>query len=144
MENKPTKSERARLAGTYFDEGYSCAQSIILGLADFTKLDQNTATNIAGAFGGGMGEAKSVCGVATGALMTLGLYEGRQYENLMHKNANIRLLADEFLKRFEAAQHTIDCPMIIQHAKKQGVRPHSACKCAVETGVAIVEDLLED
>jgi C_GCAxxG_C_C family probable redox protein len=144
MEKLPTKSERAQLAGAYFDEGYSCAQSVLLGLADFTKLDQDTAANIAGAFGGGMGDAKSVCGVATGVLMAIGLHEGSQYENLMHKNANIRLLADEFLKRFEAAQQTIDCPMIIQQAKQQGIRPHTACKAAVETGVTIAEQLMGD
>lgn len=127
----------------YFDQGYTCAQAVLLALIDYTNLEKEKALNIASGFGAGVGDAKTVCGVVSGAVMAIGLAEGSKHQVLLHKNANIRLKCDAFIASFEHAQGVISCPAIIKQAKSAGQRPHQACSYAVARAVEIAIDLLE-
>lgn len=133
---------RAEKAVSYFNQDYACSQSVCLALKDFTNMNEDTLLNIAGGFGGGIGDAKTVCGAVSGAIMTIGLNEGAKHQVLMHKNANIRLKCDEFVRLFNAKHGTYTCPVIIEQARKQGKRPQLACSHAVANAVEIVEKLL--
>ena len=52
---------------------HNCAQAIVSTYADFIGLDEETAKNVAKAFGGGMGNMEGTCGALVGAGIVLGL-----------------------------------------------------------------------
>ena len=52
---------------------HNCAQAIVSTYADFIGLDEETAKNVANAFGGGMGNMEGTCGALVGAGIVLGL-----------------------------------------------------------------------
>lgn len=69
-------SEKARLAGRYFKEGYNCCQSVVLAFAPEAGLDGKTAALLGSSFGGGMGRLREVCGAVSGMFLVLGLVDG--------------------------------------------------------------------
>ncbi|MBO4906495.1 MAG: C_GCAxxG_C_C family protein [Bacteroidaceae bacterium] len=52
---------------------HNCAQAILCTYADKAGIDDETARNIANAFGAGMGNMEGTCGALVGAGITLGL-----------------------------------------------------------------------
>ena len=52
---------------------YNCAQAILHTYADIAGISEDEAMNIAGAFGGGMGNMEGTCGALVGAGLVLGL-----------------------------------------------------------------------
>ena len=53
---------------------HNCAQSVLMSFTQSLNLDDETAYKIATAFGGGM-KSGITCGVITGGLMVLGLFD---------------------------------------------------------------------
>jgi C_GCAxxG_C_C family probable redox protein len=60
----------------YFRQGYSCSQAALAALAPGLGMDETTALQVAGAFGGGISRLGLTCGAVTGALMAIGLKHG--------------------------------------------------------------------
>ena len=52
---------------------HNCAQAILHTYADVAGIDEESAMNIAGAFGGGMGNLEGTCGALVGTGLVLGL-----------------------------------------------------------------------
>ena len=52
---------------------HNCAQDILHTYADVAGISEEAAMNIAGAFGGGMGNMEGTCGALVGAGLVLGL-----------------------------------------------------------------------
>ena len=52
---------------------HNCAQAILHTYADIAGIDEETAMNIANAFGAGMGNMEGTCGGLVGAGLVLGL-----------------------------------------------------------------------
>ena len=52
---------------------HNCAQAILHTYADIAGISEDEAMNIAGAFGGGMGNMEGTCGALVGAGLVLGL-----------------------------------------------------------------------
>ena len=53
---------------------HNCAQAIVSTYADLIGLDEETAKNMANAFGGGMGNMEGTCGALVGAGIVLGMF----------------------------------------------------------------------
>ena len=51
---------------------HNCAQAILHTYADIAGVSEDEAMNIAGAFGGGMGNMEGTCGALVGAGLVLG------------------------------------------------------------------------
>lgn len=68
MERKQIAAERKRCGS------HNCAQAILCTYADKVGIDDETARNIANAFGAGMGNMEGTCGALVGAGITLGMY----------------------------------------------------------------------
>lgn len=64
------------LAEQNFENGYNCAQAVLLAFSDLTGLDEKTALSISSSFGGGMGRLREVCGAVSGMFMVAGLLYG--------------------------------------------------------------------
>lgn len=57
---------------SYFREGYSCSQSVLMACTG----ESESAAMTAAAFGGGMGRLQKTCGAVTGAYIWLGIKYG--------------------------------------------------------------------
>ena len=68
-----TRKEKAM---ELFENGYNCAQAVILAFSDLTELDEKTLARIGSSFGGGMGRLREVCGAVSGMLTVAGLLYG--------------------------------------------------------------------
>ena len=88
------------LAKKYFEDGYNCAQAVLLAFCEDFGLEKETAIMMSAPFGGGIGRLREVCGTFTGMNMVLGLYEGKydikdnQKKTKLYKD--VQALAEKF------------------------------------------------
>jgi len=66
---------RSDIAINYFNGGCNCAQAVLSALKDYTGLDIETSQNISAGFGGGIGNANSICGAVSGTIMAIGVWK---------------------------------------------------------------------
>ena len=79
---------------------HNCAQAIVSTYADLLGLDEETAKNIANAFGGGMGNMEGTCGALVGAGIVLGLAT----KDRSSSRKGMRQIMMQFQERNEATQ----------------------------------------
>ncbi|MBR5481662.1 MAG: C_GCAxxG_C_C family protein [Bacteroidaceae bacterium] len=162
---------RAEAAVAFFRQGYNCAQSVTLALADFYGLDAATLAQLSASFGGGIGRMRETCGAACGMFMMAGMEVQNpqdspsepscSYPDATLKKANyqvVQQLAAEFCKRCG----TLLCRELLGLAKPlaDGVVPAVAitatpeerteayyrrrpCTAMVETAVRIYMEYLQ-
>ena len=91
------------LAEQNFENGYNCAQAVLLAFSDLTGLEEKTALSLASSFGGGMGRLREVCGAVSGMFMVAGLlYGGNTTISQQKKTAHyarIQALAAQFREK---------------------------------------------
>jgi len=132
----------------YFDEGYSCSQSVLAAYCEEFGLEQETAFLIASGFGGGMGRLQETCGAVTGAFMVLGLKYG--YFEAGNKAAKELTYAkvQEFAALFEERNKTLKCIDLIGEDMRHGdlmqamARVKEICPKLVKDAAEILEELL--
>lgn len=76
MKTNLTPEEYGKKARALFEEGYNCAQAVVLCFEDLTGLDTKTAAMLSSSFGGGMGRLREVCGAVSGMFTVAGLLRG--------------------------------------------------------------------
>lgn len=102
-------SPRALKAKAYFEEGYNCAQAVVLAFTEETGFDKEFAAKIASSFGGGMGRLREVCGTVSGAFLVLAAIRGiSDPKNSAGKAAQYKDL-QELAKRFREDNGSIVC-----------------------------------
>ena len=119
---------------------------------EFEMEKENEAIpKIAGGFAGGIGNTGAVCGSVIGAVMAIGLKQGRAntMEGMLH---NLQV-AKEFRKRFEAEMKTINCYELtgMDLTTEEGLnkfmssdKPQTVCFPAVASAYRIVVELLKE
>ncbi len=119
-----TPEEKGALAKAYFEQGYNCAQSVLLAFCEETGLTKKQAKMLASTFGGGMGRMREVCGAVSAMFMIEGMTRG--YDDPADKEgksaayARVRALAE----RFRAKNHSIICrDLLIDIATTPGGEP---------------------
>lgn len=122
-------TEKAQLAKRNFEEGYNCAQAVLLAFCEETGLSREQAALIASTFGGGMGRMREVCGAVSAMFMTEGLISGysdpKAKEEKSAVYARVRALAD----RFREQNHSIICrDLIIDTETTPGTEPEARTK----------------
>jgi C_GCAxxG_C_C family probable redox protein len=148
MKQKNMLSEKA---ASLFDEGYNCAQSVLLAMFEHWNGKDELIPKIATGFGGGIGRCGSVCGALTGGVMALGIKYGAN-EPSLEKRLKTYELARKFYKRFEKQHGSVLCRELIgydlskpeeyEKAKKAKVfetKCTDFVKKAVETLVELTE-----
>ncbi|MBI4446205.1 MAG: C_GCAxxG_C_C family protein [Acidobacteria bacterium] len=60
-----------------FEQGYNCAESVLIATCEATDTAQNGVPRIATALGGGIGRMGDVCGALSAAAIAIGLAHGR-------------------------------------------------------------------
>jgi C_GCAxxG_C_C family probable redox protein len=109
MEQKKVLSEKA--AGL-FQEGYNCAQSVLLTMFEHWNGKDEVIPKIATGFGGGIGRCGSICGALTGGVMAVGIKYGTN-EPSLEKRLKAYELAQKFYKSFEKQHGSVLCRELI-------------------------------
>ncbi|MBW2202156.1 MAG: C_GCAxxG_C_C family protein [Deltaproteobacteria bacterium] len=130
------------------------ATQIMVLLAVCQKFEMETENDviprIASAFAGGIGNTGAVCGAVIGAVMAIGLKQGRA--NTMEEALRNLAVAREFRRRFEAEMETISCRELTgaDLSTEEGIEqfmssdtPQAVCFPAVRVAYRLVVDLLK-
>ncbi len=97
------------LAKKYFEDGYNCAQAVLLAFCEDFGLEKETAIMISAPFGGGIGRLREVCGTFSGINMVIGLYEGKY--DIKDNQAKAKLYSDvqTLAEKFKQDNGSIIC-----------------------------------
>jgi len=143
--------KRVEVALSYFEDGFSCSQSVLTAFSPSLGLGEEVSLKISQAFGGGMSRSGGVCGAVTGALMVIGLKFGRTSTDDTESKERTYLKAQEFVRLFKGKHGSINCSELIGYnlgteegliaARESGVIK-DRCPGFVASAVEIVESLL--
>lgn len=106
---------KAELAANYFEEGYNCAQSVLLAFCSETGLSQKEAAKLASSFGGGIGKLREVCGAISGMLMALGIVDGYDAPDQPERKAAQYALVQRLAGQFKEKNGTIICRELLSN-----------------------------
>lgn len=101
------KNKVAEKAATRFLNGFNCAESVLLTLAEHEGIESELVPRIATPFGGGIARSASICGCVTGALMGIGMKYGRTRATDDRRKAYN--LATDFMTAFEKRYGSLIC-----------------------------------
>jgi len=104
--------EVTRNALGHFHAGHNCAQSVLLAMAGYWKIDSELIPRIATPFGGGIGRYGSVCGALTGGVMAIGLKHGTN-DPSMEKRLGAYDRARTLCQQFQTKHGSILCRELI-------------------------------
>ncbi len=128
-----TIDDVARQSGAYFDEGYYCAESVLLAVCDHYGIQSRWIPKIATGFCSGVARTGGMCGVYTGAVMAVNLFSGRETPKAsMEKNYRaVNRLTDLFNARFgtTACVELIGCRLDTQEGQRQFKQDNLIVKC---------------
>jgi C_GCAxxG_C_C family probable redox protein len=142
------KRALSRRAVKLFDEGYNCAQSVLMAMCERWKVRSDIVPEVATAFGAGIGRCGSVCGALVGGVMAVGAKFGTD-EPSVEKRLRSYALARAFYERFEGMHGSVLCRELIgyrlcvpEELEKANKATVFDKKCRAFVGTA-VEILLE-
>ena len=125
-------------AGEYFNNGYSCSESMIKWAIDEGLVSEDILP-LATPFSGGMG-AGCLCGAVAGAQMIIGSQYGRDNK---FGNENIaRAKAKELIQRFMEKHKATCCRVLTRGMEFSGPNRKAHCTNMVDDCQKIVNDLL--
>lgn len=100
---------KGELAKKYFEDGYNCAQAVLLAFCEDFGLDKETALMLSAPFGGGMGRLREVCGTVSGMNMVLGLAKGKYPPEDNAKKAQLYKDVQTLAGKFKEDNGSIIC-----------------------------------
>jgi C_GCAxxG_C_C family probable redox protein len=143
---------RSDEAASYFAGSYNCSQSVFTVFAKENGFTEDQALKLSTAFGGGMGRRQLTCGAVTGALMAIGLFNGRGINDPVEKKDITYRKAVEFMEEFKSRHGSLNCLELLQglnmndpdDQRKIGEQKlfQTACPRFVRDAVGIVEKML--
>jgi C_GCAxxG_C_C family probable redox protein len=96
-------------AVSFYNQGYTCTQSILASFAARYDLQQNLAFRIGEPFGAGTSCTGDMCGSVIGAIMVLGLQYGSTLSNDDAARLNTYQRVHELIHRFKEIHGSIQC-----------------------------------
>jgi C_GCAxxG_C_C family probable redox protein len=134
-----------------FEEGYNCAQSVLMAMCEHWRIRSNMVPKVATAFGSGIGRCGSVCGALVGGVMAIGVKFGTD-EPSADKRQRSYALARTLYERFEDVHGSVLCreligyrlsvPQELEKAKKAKVFDKK-CKGYMRTVVGTLLDIAD-
>lgn len=132
-----------------FDEGYNCAQSVLLVMSEYWNIKNDLIPRIATGFGGGIGRCGSVCGALTGGILSIGIKYGAD-EPSPEKRQKCYELALRLYRLFEQQHGSVLCRELIGYdlSDSEGLKTaqkakvfEEKCSRFIRTVVNILVDL---
>ncbi len=152
ISNSMNELEKGKLAKSYFEQGYNCAQAVLLAFCEETGFTEEQAAKLASGLGGGMGRMREVCGAVSAMFLVEGYLYG--YSDPAAKEekaalyARIRTLADAFKEQ----NGSIICrDLLLETETTPGFEPEQRteayyqrrpCGCYVEEAARILAGAL--
>ena len=111
-----SNEDLVKKAVTGFQNGYNCAQSILLTLFGHILPGgkSDLVPRIASGFGGGIGLCGSVCGALTGTILAVGIKYGSN-EIGEENNVAAYTMANALYKMFEEQHGTVLCRNLVKY-----------------------------
>ena len=126
-------------AAEYFQNGFSCSESLIKWAID-EDLVSEELLSVATPFSGGMGSG-CLCGAIAGAQMIIGFQYGR--DNKHGNEVLARAKAKEFIKRFTETHKATCCRVLTRGLDMASVERKAHCTNMVNDCQILVEDILK-
>jgi C_GCAxxG_C_C family probable redox protein len=84
------------------DQGYLCAEAVILAIAEAKEIRSDLIPKIATDFSTGIGKTGGLCGALIGAILAVNIFSGRSSprESTRRNYAMVRRLIDLFEKKY--------------------------------------------
>jgi len=133
---------RAEQAVAYHNQGYNCAQAVVLAFGDVTGLPEGTAAKMAMALGGGMGQMRSLCGAVNGTAIVLGLAQGLGHAPLPEEKQAMYARVAALGERFEAHAGSLQCLHLLKLASRTDPMPppeSRPCNALIAEAVRLLE-----
>ncbi|MBE7034805.1 MAG: C_GCAxxG_C_C family protein [Ruminococcaceae bacterium] len=93
----------------YHEQGYNCAQSVLLAFCDELGLSPEAAAQLSLPFGSGMSGLRDTCGALTGAFMVIGLAAKSATPPSPAEKAAVYQKAKAFAQQFQTANGSMAC-----------------------------------
>jgi C_GCAxxG_C_C family probable redox protein len=94
-----------------FNSGYYCAESVLLAIAENQGIHSDLIPKIATGFCSGISRSRGLCGAVSGAILSIGLYLGR---NSADESVDRTYCAvQELLRLFENKFGSLNCEELI-------------------------------
>ena len=129
-----TKEDLAKVACEYFNNGYSCSESVIKAFSDAGIVSEELV-GVATSFSGGMSSG-CLCGAIAGSQMVIGALHGKDKDN------TARALAKEFVSRFKAEKQATCCKFLSAGYEFSSPERKANCTELVKFCVEILKELL--
>ncbi len=136
-----------------FRSDHNCSQSILTIYGKDLGLNEETAVQLAGPFGGGMARKGQVCGAVTGSLMVLGLKYGSGDPGDKGSKERLLNISRSFMDRFNEKNENLRCNDLLGHdigtpegraeAKKRNLFKER-CPGFVGSAASILEDIMDE
>ena len=101
--------DKVKKAEYYFNNGYSCAQSVLAAFCEELGLKKEMAFKLAKNFGAGCLFRGDMCGAISGALMIYGLRYGSANPNDDFSEEVVYRLSADHINKFEKLYNTVIC-----------------------------------
>ena len=111
---------------------HNCAQAILHTYADVAGISEEAAMNIAGAFGGGMGNMEGTCGALVGAGLVVGLVNKDKVKSMKQKR--------QIMTRFQERNGATQCKLLKGVGTKNVLRE---CPLCVADAAEFLEELIQ-
>ena len=98
---------------------HNCAQAILHTYADVAGIDEDTAMNMASAFGAGMGNMEGTCGALVGAGLVLGLVNRDKAKSMKQMR--------QVMNKFQTRNGATQCKLLKGVGTKVVLRECSDC-----------------
>jgi C_GCAxxG_C_C family probable redox protein len=135
---------REERAAALFNEGYNCAQAVVLAFSDLFEEDEQTLATAVSGFGGGFSRMREVCGAVSGMTYVLSRLFG--YSNPKDTDAKMHTydIVRSACQKFEAQFGSIVCREMLKDVGiVDGDRTGRPCSRAVAFAAKLVEDRLQ-
>lgn len=141
-------------SGLYFDEGYYCAESVLLAVCDHYGIQSPWIPKIATGFCSGVARTGGLCGAYTGAVMAVNLFSGRETPkaSLEKTYRAVNCLTDLFKARFGSTgcPELIHCRLDTPAGQQQFKEDNLILKCrqytiaAAAMAMQVIANLVEE
>lgn len=133
-----------------FESGWYCAESVLKAVAEQQGIDHELIPGIASGFCSGMARTCGECGAMTGAIMALGMVQGRREPDAERERlyANVQGVIAQFKEQYGSTncqQLTgVDLGTEVGQATFREEGKFSDCLNYVETATRLVVEALAD
>jgi len=135
----------------YFDDGFNCAQAVLLAFAKDSGLDETSTLKVAAGFGAGMGRLQSVCGALTAVFMTIGCLYGKIRKDDTDASEKTTKFIQTAAEKFQTIHGHINCRDLLgcdlntdegrQISEAQNFHV-TKCQSYVRTACRIIDELI--